>query len=992
MKQKLTKFGMSLFLVCTLVLNAGIVFGQSLVDLKGNISDTNGQPVIGAVVYIPGTDVGTSTDIDGNFKLQVKSDAVITIQSLGFRTIEEAVKGRTSIKVILEEDGIMLDETVTIGYAKGSKRTISGAVKNVGREEMNAGAIISPLESIKGKVAGVVISKNGGNPADGPSIRIRGTTSLSGGNDPLVIIDGVFGDLGMLNAISPSDIESFTILKDASETAQYGSRGASGVIYVTTTKGKYGQQTLRYDGSFGVDIAYKNIEMLSADEYREVVKTDTKYINAIDFGSDTNFLKEIQRVGMTNNHRVSFGSGFESGNYSASLGVVDQKGVIRNSDSRIYTAKYDAGQKFFDNKLNIEMGILASLRDKNYVNDIKKTFYSAAAFNPTMPNTINKDGMWPEDSNANEVDNPLGRLTIDDVEREAYTNVHARLSWNILKDLSLSAFGSYTYNNKINSTYIPINTKQGANREGGGKASKANSASNALLANVTLNYKKTLEKHYIDALLLAEVQTYQYSGFNASASSFGTDSFKYHNLKAGALVKYGNVGSYNNGYQLASLMGRINYVYDNKFIATLNFRGDGSSKLGINNKWGLFPSGSLAYNLSEENFIKNISWIDLLKVRAGFGITGNQDAISAYNSTELMVPQGTTIHDGKPVVTFGVARNANPDLRWEVKRMLNVGIDAELFNSRLNVTADYYHSHTDGMLYTYSVPVPPFIYPTLLANMGAMQNQGFELALSWTAIKSKDHTFIVSTNASWQANKLLSLDGEYDGQELQAPKYMPRGGISGAGMIGGNNNVQYWIVGQPVGVFYLPEVNPDYSGLVEGAGGVKYDVMDLNGDGINLADGEDRSIQGQAVPKIFLGANLNYRYKDFDVQMQLNGAFGHKIYNGTSLTYMNMGGFPTYNVMKEAPEKMIEDATVTNYWLEKGDYLNIDYLTFGYNFNINKKPAKATLSINNLYTFTGYSGLSPLINSTIVGDDLGIDDKRFYPISRSISLGLQLNF
>lgn len=764
-------------------------FAQAI-TVKGVVKDKTGEPVIGANVVVKGTTNGCITDFDGNFSLEASQGDILVVSFVGYQSQE--LPASTDMQIVLKEDAELLDDVIVIGYATGSQRTVSGAIKRVGREEMNAGVVTNPLQAIKGKIAGVNIAKTGGDPTASASIRVRGTTSLSGGNDPLVIIDGVFGDLSMLNAISPADIESFTVLKDASETAQYGSRGASGVIVVTTIKGKNGTKTLSYDGSFGIETVYKNLEMLDANAYRQIV-ADRGYANALDMGYNTNFIEAMQQTGYTQNHRLSFGAGTESSNYRASIGVIDQKGIILDNYMRNYTAKLDASQTMFNDKVKIDFGMFASKVDKRYVNDYQKTFYSAASFNPTFPDFANADGTWPEDPNANETQNPLGRLTIKDVESNSYINANARITWTVIDGLKLSAFGSYTYNVKENSKYTPTNIKAGMGQNG--IAEKYDNKSGVMLGNFTANYKKAFGKHYIDILGLSELQKYTYSGFNAKAKQFGTNFFEYNNLGAGAEVKYGDVGSYLNGYSLASFMGRFNYSFADKYIATVNMRADGSSKLGANNKWGFFPSASLAWVLKEEAFLKNVDVVSNLKIRTGYGLTGNQDAISAYNSLRLMSPTGVTTINGKPVTTYGINRNENPDLKWEVKRMFDVGIDAGFFEDRLTATLDYYYSKTSDLLYNYAVPVPPFAFNTLLANLGEMENTGVEVAISGTPLKNKDMELNISANFSWQKNKLLSLSGTYMGQELNAKEFMNLGGMNGAGFIGGNNQIIYQMVG-----------------------------------------------------------------------------------------------------------------------------------------------------------------------------------------------------
>ena len=960
------------------------------VTVKGHVKDALGEPIIGANVFVKGTSQGTITDMDGAYSINVDKGETLVFSFIGYAE-QSAVVENTLVNITMVEDTEFLDDVIVIGYAVGSKRTVSGAIQRVGREEMNAGVVVNPLQAIKGKVAGVNIQKTGGDPTATPAIRVRGTTSLTGGNDPLVIIDGVFGDLAMLNAISPADIESFTVLKDASETAQYGSRGASGVLVVTTIKGKNGVKSLSYDGSFGIESVYKNLDMLSAAQYRAAA--EARGISILDKGFDTDFMDEMQRMGYTQNHRVSFSSGNDDSNYRASIGVIDQQGIIKNNDMQNFTAKLDAMQNMFDNKLKIEFGLFGSMKKNRYVNDYQKTFYSAASYNPTFSNQVNPEtGTWDENANANEVHNPLGRLDINDRETNAYINANARLTWSITDDLKLSAFGAYTYNVKENKKYIPSTIQAGISSRG--EASRNDNKAETMMANLMLTYKKEIGNHYLNFLGLAEIQKYGYSGFGATVRGFSTDAFGYDNLKGGAVLKWGDNTSYYNDNKLASFMGRFNYAYNDKYIATVNLRADGSSKVGDNNKWAFFPSASLAWVMSNEDFMKDIEAISQFKLRAGYGLSGNQDAISSYNSLSLMSPNGITTVNGIPYVTMGVTRNYNPDLKWEVKKTFDIGFDLGLFDERLTLTFDYYNSKTTDLLYNYDVKVPPFAYPTLLANMGAMRNTGVELAMGLTPIKSKDMELTINANVAFQKNKLLSLDGTYMGEAMTAKEYMNLGGMNGAGFIGGYNQIIYQMVGQPVGVFYLPKSE----GLVDnGFGDYTYHVKDIDGvEGVDLADGKDRYIAGQAMPKVYLGSNISFRYKQFDVQVQMNGAFGHKIYNGTSLSYMNMSQFPTYNVMEGAPEKNIKDQTVTDYWLEKGDYLHFDYVTLGWNLNTSNikyiNSLRLTFSVNNLATITNYSGLSPMINSAIVGSDLGIDDKRFYPLSRTYSLGLSINF
>ncbi|MDL2256127.1 SusC/RagA family TonB-linked outer membrane protein [Parabacteroides sp. OttesenSCG-928-K15] len=890
--------------------------------------------------------------------------------------------------MIVLPDTVRLEEVIVVGYATGSEATISGAVDKVKAEDMNKGFISTPFDALRGRVAGLSIPPASNGPAVLDAIRIRGTTSLTGGNDPLVILDGVFGDLGLLRAVYPADIESFTILKDASETAQYGSRGASGVIEITTKKGKSGVFSITYDTNFGIEAVARNLSMLSGDQFRQLARE--RQIPILDLGNNTNFLKEITRTALLQTHHIAFGGGSDNSNYRASVGYLDRQGVVRNNNSRNYTAKLDITQRAFNNHLVLDIGMFGSLLDNNYLNDYQKTFYSAATFNPTYPNHKNSTtGAWDMVTHASQITHPLAWMDVEDDEANALVNARMRMVVHISDRLKLTAFGSYTYNAVENSHYKPTTVW------GGGEAFRGLKKTESFLGNLMINYKRDQNGNLLDILGLAEAQRTILSGFHTTVTNFKTNAYGYHNLQAGAVRLWEGTSSYFEDPRLLSFLARVNYVHKGRYVATINARADASSKIGANNKWGFFPSASLAWTISEEAFMAPAVWLNNLKLRAGYGLSGNQDAIQSYTSQQLLKPTGVVPAGGTPTVALGVIRNANPDLRWEVKHTFNAGIDLGILENWLILKMDYYISRTRDMLYLYDVSVPPFAYNKLLANLGSMENRGFELAIGITPLQTPDTELLLNATVTWQRNKLLSLSGKYKGEQMSAPAYMPVADLDGAGFHGGYNHIVYQIVGQPTGVFYLPKC----TGLEALPGGVyRYMIADLNGGGVNLEDGEDRYIAGQAMPKVLMAANIGFRHKRLDVSLQINGAFGHKIYNGTSLTYMNMNIFPDYNVMRRAPEKNIYDQTATDYWLERGDYVNFDYLTIGWNvplegvFKKYIQSLRLSASVNNLATITGYSGSSPMINSYVVNGTLGLDDKRNYPVSRSYSLGLNVKF
>lgn len=881
-----------------------------------------------------------------------------------------------------------LEDVIVIGYATGSPTTVSGAVDKINEINMNKGSVFTPLDAIRGRIAGVKVAQTSNGPAVLSSVRIRGTTSLTGGNDPLIIIDGVFGNLNTLSSIYPADIESFTILKDASETAQYGSRGASGVIEVTTKKGSNKSLNVAYHGGTGIDNISKNLKMLSADGYRSLAKE--RNLAFIDLGNNTDFLKEITQTGFIHNHHLAISSGNKTSNYRVSAGFIDREGVIKNNRSKNFTSKVNIHQTALEDRLTIDFGLFASMLKNNYLFDFQKTFYSAAAFNPTFPNHKNaQTGSWDQISYASQITNPLAWLAVDDDETNALVNIHGKINFFLTNDLSMSAFGSYTYNNMEESQYLPTSVW------GHGQAYKGVKRSEHMMGSMVINYKKSTGYHYIDILGLAEIQKERKTGFYTTVTNFSSDEFGYHNLQAGALRLWEGTASFYEAPGLVSFMGRANYIFDKRYIVTINARSDGSSKVGKNNKWGFFPSASVAWAIHKENFMKSFPLtFDQLKVRLGYGLAGNQNAIDSYTSMQLVKPNGVVSVDGAPTVTLGTIRNANPDLKWEVKRTFNVGLDLGLLDDRIFFKADYYQSKTKDMLYSYPVSVPPYAYSTLLANLGSMSNTGLELSLGVVPIKTKHMDLHINANLTFQKNKLLSLNGVYNGEMMTAPEYISVAELNGAGLHGGYNQIVYHIVGHPLGVFYLPQS----TGLVAGDDGKNtYGIADLNGGGVDLDDGEDRYIAGQVMPKALFGSNIGFRYKIFDISVQINGAFGHKIYNGTSLTYMNMNSFPDYNVLAKASEKNIYDLTATDYWLERGDYVNIDCVTVGWNVpvkifkNKEKQFLRLYFSVTNLATITGYSGLTPMINNQVLDGTLGLDDKRSYPVSRSYTIGVNIN-
>lgn len=878
-----------------------------------------------------------------------------------------------TLSVSLSAQKIQRDSTVDvrIGYSSGNQNTLAGAVEKVTGERINKGLVISSIDALNGQAAGVQVTTGGNQEAMVSAVRVRGTTSLTGGNDPLVIIDGVTSDLATLSTIYPADIESFTILKDASETAQYGSRGASGVIQVATKKGRQSQFHISFDGTVGFEDIYKHINMLNAAQFRQAA---TKLgLDYIDMGANTNFSKSIERRGFVQNHHIAFGGGSETANYRASVGVMEHKTVIKTNNYRTYIAKLDISQQAFENRMTVDLGLFGSLQKNNYLPFQQKLLFSSHTFNPTFPDGVNDDGTYSQVTDALWINNPNSLLTMKQDEDNGHFNVHLNATYSLLENLKLRVFGSYSYNTVNNSHHYPTIVWSH------GEAYRGNDKSEESLGNISLDYNLKLKNSSLNLMALLEESMEKGTGFYTTVSNFSTDAFGYDKLSAGSARPWDGTDSHYTDAHMESFLLHAQYSLLDRYTITANACADASSKFGKNNRQGFFPSVSGAWVISKEEWMKHLRFINNAKLRVGYGLSGNLGGIGPYNSMQLIQPNGVVPVNGALVTTLGIIRNANPDLKWEVKRTFNVGLDLLLWDSRIALTIDHYHSKTTDMLYVYDVPVPPFTYDKLLANMGSMKNSGLEIGFGITPLRTKDMDLTINMNWSFERNKLLSLDGDYNGQHLTAPTMTGISSLWGPGFHGASDVVMQ-IVGQSLGVFYLPHCN----GLVkDDDGSLYYDVTD------------GKSICGQATPKAMMGSNIAFRYRQWDLTIQMNGAFGHKIYNGTKLNYMNMLSLPNYNVMQGAPEMNIQDQTISDYWLERGDYVNIDYLTIGWNVPLRTKYVQGlrlAASVNNLATFTGYSGLTPMINSSVINGTLGIDDKNVIPPYRSYTMSLSIQF
>ena len=954
-------------------------------EIKGIVTDDQGLPLPGVNVIEKGTSNGTMTDFDGLYTLSVSSaDAVLVYSSVGFSNQEVLVGDQRNIDVNMETSVAALDEVVVVGYGATTKRDVTGAVATISEEDFNDGAITNPLQQISGKAPGVNISQQGSEPGSSPSVRIRGITSLIGGNDPLVVVDGVQGNMDLLNQIPPQEIKSIDILKDASATAVYGSRGAPGVIIVTTKTNKKGSSSLEYSSTASIDVLSNKLEVLSADQWWEQAQ---RYgVTALaNHGSNTDWYDILTETGYTQNHTLSFGSASNNFNYRGSVSAILQDGVVLNSNNEKYIARLSATQKALEDRLTITMNINTGiLQTTNSIQSIGNAAFTSNLITnsyfmrPTDP-VFDTDGSYYTDPNVFEYLNPyaVAQTTVDERENN---NLFVSLDTDldIYDGLSLGWFGSWRKTNNTVGFFLPVESTDANAINQDGFANINNSNQDEKLTNVSLTYKNTFGAHQVDALALYEWQQQTYQGNYAQARGFFNNETSYHALQGGDLsdVRTGDISSYKNDRSLVSFLGRLNYTLLDKYLLTVSYRRDGSSVFGENNKWGNFPAASLGWRIDEEDFMQD-GIFDQLKLRGGFGITGNQQGLFPQQSLSLVSPGGITYFGGEEIRNFQISQNSNEDLKWERKKQTNIGVDFSLFERRLSGSIDAFTATTDDLLFNYTVPQPPFPYNTIAANVGSIRNRGLEFALSYQVINTEDLSFIMAGNLSLLDNEVLNLSGSINGVDLNT-NYIPWGSNS------------FLIEGEPIGTYSILQH--------EGIDNVGAEVVqDMNGDGIidQGTRSPDRVQQGSALPTYNFAINPTFSYKNFDFSMLWRGSGGNKIYNGLRKSMSLMESIGNQNVLQSAVDlDLYTSQYASNLWLEDGDFVRLENVTAGYNIPMNDskyiKNLRVSVTGNNLWLITDYSGVDPELNfsgANGFGGDFGI-----YPRTTSVALGLQVKF
>ena len=960
--------------------------------ISGKVVDSKGESIIGANIMEKGTTNGTITDFDGNFSLNVAANAVLQISYIGYKTQEiPASQLKAGAVITLKEDTEVMDEVVVIGYGTQRKGDVTSAISSVKAEDFTVGKVGDAADLIKGKVAGLTIAKGSGDPNATSTIRLRGVISVNGSTTPLILIDGVEGDLG---TVAPENIEAIDVLKDASAAAIYGTRGANGVILITTKTGKReAHTTASYSGYVSASQFGKKLEFMTAEDVR-AGKT-----NFTDKGYDTDWLDAISRTGFTHNHNFNITGGTKQTTYSADFTYRKEDGVIMNTYAEDMRMRFDVSHWMLNDMLRVNLNMVKKWHKNSATNatntDQSNIYRQAIARNPTAP-IYNEDGSYNEDFGVSYYYNPvsmleerLGDYTYEETRATGNITFEPIKGWQTNLMLATSRFGAHDKGYNTSEYY--------GSELGGynGYAYHTNDDTRTDNLEITSKYDFTKGKHRMNALVGYSYQYYKYERNYSSNYDFPNDFFLWNNMASGTYLKEGKagLGSEASENTLIGFFGRVSYAYDNRYNLLVSVRREGSSKFGDNNKWGTFPSASLGWTISNEEFMKGITWLNNLKLRAGFGITGVIPNDPYISLTKYAYGSSYYYSDGKWLPGLSVSSNPNPDLRWEKSTEFNVGLDWSVLDNRLGGSIDVYNKKTTDLLFLYTVPTPPNLFNSTLANAGSVRNQGIEVAVNAVPVRTKDFEWKTVVTVSANKNKLLSLSNDM----YESNSFMDTGGLGEPINITTHRMEE----GRALGEFYgLKSVGVSENGLflIEKPDG---EVVEFSND--QLKNDEYRQYLGSGLPKVYLGWTNNLSYKNWDLSMQFTSQLGFKILNEPRAFYENNS--IAYNRLKSVEEapyggqytlSSSQPQTFVSYYLEDGDFLKLTNLTIGYTFPIKKnnkyiKGVRAYLSGDNLFCITGYSGLDPEL-SNWYPTSAGIDARDKYPSIRSFTFGLNLTF
>jgi len=964
--------------------------------VTGTVSSATEGPLVGVNIVVQGTSTGVATDINGNFSITVPGpQAVLVFSYIGYNPQSVTVGNQNRINVVLEPALSALGEIVVTGYSQQRKKEITSSISNVKSDEFNKGYVNRAEQLIVGKVAGLSISKPGGNPNEGFNIRLRGLNTVGANTQPLVVVDGVIG--ASLENVDPNDIESISVLKDGSAAAIYGTRGSSGVIIVTTKKGKKGTSVVEYNGYVTTETVAKSTPVMNAKEWRAL----SKELGAgTDFGYSTDWFKETTQNAISHVHNLSVSGGSENSSYRASINYHNAQGVILNTGFQQLNGRINFTQKAMNDKFTLDVNLGATDKIAKY--GFADAFRYASVYNPTAPVRSSDPAYQIYDGYFQQVlydyYNPVQILEENRNDgKDRLLLMAVKGTYQIMKGLSVDAFYSRQNANYLRGRYYDKNSYW-VGRDRNGLAARGFDINMTQLFESSLRWTGDIAPSVnLNAVGGYSYQDFQYEGAYAEGGDFLTDAFTYNNLEAALDFAngIGSVSSYKNSNKLIAFFGLLNLNIKDIWFVTASARYEGSSRFGADNKWGLFPA--LGGGVDLAHFLNNEA-VNVLKLRASYGVTGNQPG-SSYLSLLRLGPSGNFFYNGEFVPGYAPVSNANPNLKWEKKSEFDAGLDFAFLNSKLYGSLDYYTRTTTDLLFEYEVPVPPNLYTRALVNLGEIRSSGLELSLTWNAVESGDFTYNMSLTPSYNlVNKLVSLSGTYNGAELSY-------GTRDLGGMGAPGQSSVPLVraeeGKPIGQLWAlvyKEIDENGNLIFE----------DVHKDG--TIDPLDRQVVGHGLPKLLLGFGNNFTYKNWDLSIFFRGVFGHDLINSYRAFYEVPQMIKSYNLPKTAknmknPKTGVylnnSSGILSSYHVENGDFVALDNMSLGYNF---KLPAggqfnkiRLYLAGNNLFYITGYKGVDPNPRYGDIEDNNnplvpGVDRRNTWFRTRSVTFGANFVF
>ncbi len=998
-----------------LLLAVGVSMAQDNA-VTGKVTDGTGGGLPGVTVTVKGTTRGTNTDMEGNYTVAATPTATLVFSYIGFSTQEIPVGNQSTINVKMSDDVKALEEIVVVGYGTAKRKDVTGSVQSVTSKDFNSGINPNPLQAIQGKVAGLVITQPNGDPNTSPTVRLRGYTSLAGGSDPLYVVDGIIGV--PINTISPSDIETMDVLKDASASAIYGSRAANGVIIITTKRGKSGRTTVSFNNYVGVDVISNQLDLLDGPGYvGEVkrIKGDSSLLDNLRFPKpagggnyNTDWWDAISRAGYTNNHDLAVSGGGPTFSYRGSINYIDRQGIVKNTGFDRLTGRINIDQKAIDNRLNIQYSLSYTKLNSDLTDG--GILGNATTFLPTLP-IRNEDGKYYEVPGAFDLNNPVAMLENEIFKREKNTLVGGvNLKYELFSGFTLGVNGAIKSDQEVTSR-----SRNGAIKAfqiTNGESSRNLGQTNDKLLELTANYIKGFGERGSNYSLLAgySYQDIINDGFGANNRQFVASGLGYNNLGLGAgsliLPSSGYTNSYKNKTSLASFFGRgtVNLFDKLNFTGTLRY--DGSSKFGKNNKWGLFPSIAGGWTISDENFFPKSNAFNYLKLRVSWGKTGNSEGLAPYQSLQLYGQSGTYYDGGinNFLPGYAITQNTNPNLKWEVVSQANLGLDFQFVNGRFSGSIDLFSKKTSDMLYRYSVPADGVKYFAnfIYANVGEMSNKGIELSFGGDIVEAGDFVWNSRVIGSFIKNEIVNLKSdEFDSGIIRFNAFGGRGlsdvfasTLTPGQALGTFNNVGRFVGFNDKGQMQL-----------QGVPGISAATGDtINGRPVTNPANAVLGFKDNPQPFLTAAWVNSFTYKNFDLNFQLRGVFGNKILNNLRSNLSIPGSILETNMLKSVSELPAQFSTnaLSSYWLESGTYVRLDNWQLGYNLSFNSKyisNARVYVGGNNLFVLTKYRGVDPelevkgdLGNGSQRPNSLGLDASGIYPKTRTVQLGVNLTF